>query len=62
MTKIDKRLSDLYALAEQGKDLHDEGSPSRMHFHAILCQLSMLGRDLEDFYLIEKCRCCCGET
>lgn len=61
MNDIDKRLADLCKYVESL--VNDEGLDweSKKRFHAILCQLNMIGKDLEEYHLVKKCRCCCSD-
>lgn len=61
MTNIDKRLAELHKYVDKLTSDEIIEWETRKQFHAILCQLNMLAKDLEDYYLIEKCKCCCGE-
>jgi hypothetical protein len=60
MNKIDKRMADLYKLVDICKAKHTEYCVLA-EFHAILCQLDMLSRELEDCFIIPKCKCECDD-
>lgn len=60
MNSIEKRLAGIQHLASLGVDEENSTAYSMRHFDAILCQLKALSDDLENYHMIEKCRCCDG--
>ena len=63
MPDIDKRLAEIAQFVGRCKEKQARGDLiSHIELHAILCQLNMIRKDLQEYHLIKKCRCCCEEV